>query len=315
MADHTNVGSHHDYRRISISFLLNLTDPSPYGAAVAVTAENINQNNAESMAGYSSPHLFLNNSVPESDALLWDLGSLFPNLFNGFTSEPNEEYNPNHGFPPSEPLKALVLETRMKEIISQLSSTHNSMPSGSLKVSANFNIRLAESVFTTTNLKLFVGTYFNQFHRYIPIIHRPTFDSERATTPLVLAVFLLGSLGSAPLDSAISAREFFDVAEEYIFSQFIFRRLLQDCQEEKNPADNIEVLQAALIIQIMQSIKNDMRTRRRIRIKRHPSLISAMRLLGMFNARRESPMHDNTGYNWQDFISDEIRVRYGHLPT
>ncbi|RDW74798.1 hypothetical protein BP6252_05940 [Coleophoma cylindrospora] len=306
LVDPAEPRSSRDYGRIPINFLLDFTDPVAYGTSTAVFTDTIDQN-SQGEIGHSNSDLYSDINLTETDMFLGDSADWFTNFVDVFAPVSTEICSPNQYYPLPEPQSALALGCRMRELISQLSTTHHSMSQNDM-AQENFNLRLAESVFTVHNLRHFVWVYFHRCHRHIPIIHRPTFDYEKATLPLVLALFLSGSQCAVPSDSAISAREFYDVAEEYIFSHSTFRGLLQNGDNATNHNDEIEVFQAALLIQILQNSRNDTKTRRWIRLKRHPCLVNAMRLSGLFGAKRRLLPGDISGSNWHDFISDELRT-------
>ncbi|RSL51249.1 hypothetical protein CEP53_008510 [Fusarium sp. AF-6] len=119
-----------------------------------------------------------------------------------------------------------VLVHRGIEMIAELSLSYDLIKKNNPEAQVSFNTT-ADSVFTEANLVQFVQAYFSRLHAYIPIIHRPTFQIETAPLPLLISIFLFGSLCYASQDAAISARDFFDLAEVYIFSHLTFRRILQ----------------------------------------------------------------------------------------
>uniref|UniRef100_A0A0B7JWJ0 Xylanolytic transcriptional activator regulatory domain-containing protein n=1 Tax=Bionectria ochroleuca TaxID=29856 RepID=A0A0B7JWJ0_BIOOC len=177
-------------------------------------------------------------------------------------------------------LVSSIVLSRMDEMVSNLSVTHERMRQlGVIDHDAIFDTNLAQMVFTTSNLQYFVWLYFQRVHRYHPILHPPSFDCETSSLPLVMSVFLFGSLFSAPFDSAISARSFFDVAEEYIFSHPDLRQILRPVGNDTSHASStraIEILQAALTIGMIQNSRNDQATRRRMRIERYPVFTTAL---------------------------------------
>ncbi len=146
-----------------------------------------------------------------------------------------------------------VLARRANEMVSQLSMTYDFIKKNDPEAPVSFDKALAECVFTETNLRQFVRAYFHHLHWYNPIIHRPTFHIETAHLPLLLAVFLFGSLCCTPQDAALSAREFFDLAEEYVFSHPTLKRPVEDRGSGGGSSEEIEILQAALTIEIVQN--------------------------------------------------------------
>lgn len=207
------------------------------------------------------------------------------------------------------------LAARMEDLVQQLSDTHGLMLLNGTTDEARFDLELAKSVFTVENLAYFLCVYFRRIHPSHPIIHRPTFDCETASLPLLLAVFSFGSLYSPPVDCALSARSFLDIAEEFIFSHPTFRRLLnkQDSSRSGLRKQDIEILQAALTIVVAQNGMNVKATRRRIRVDRHPRLNAVLRISGLFAAKHQPPDGaDSEADRWEKFARDESCIRYGH---
>ena len=254
--------------RMHLQFLLNFTDPCTFGTFTAVNIDHSLRTSLQHAIGYSSLESDEENSAMMSGMSIWDQGDGLLDLVDIFLPGIDEESHSATDYPVLEPTEECGLQDRMGEIISQLSNIHNSISRGHALEQESFNIRLAESVFTVTNLKHFVRAFFSGFYRYLPIIHRPTFDSEHISLPLLLAVFLIGSVHSAPKDPAISARSFLDLAEEHIFNHYAFWGLLEVDRGGEVSVEEIEILQAAIIILAIQISKDDVTTQRRIRLER-----------------------------------------------
>ncbi|KAL1620816.1 hypothetical protein SLS56_009483 [Neofusicoccum ribis] len=233
----------------------------------------------------------------------WNHGDCLLDFFE-FEIEMHRKSPPDPPPQPDPPGEPRGLQARMQEAVVQLSKTHASMARDGASDNAEFDWCLAESVFTVDNLRDFEWAYFHRIHRHNSVIHRPTFDCEKVSLPLLLAVFLFGSVYSAPLDSALSARYFFECAEEYIYTHPTFRSLVDDLPTERGTVDEIQVLQAAVTIQTLQYGVNNKTTRRRIRVERHPHLVTAVRSAGFFQAK-----HGGPPTSWEDFIRTETLVR------
>jgi hypothetical protein len=310
IVDTTKVGSNCDYGRVPIDFLVDFIDPSAGGTTTAVAADILNQNIPGCEVDSLSPPLHSDDHATYGEIPFWGLGEHLTNLVDIFTPEPGERYSFSQYDMPLETQEEPALQARMRERVSQLCATHSAMSRSDVEVHETFNTQLAESVFTPSNLKRFITAYLHDFYAYLPIVHRSTFDAEKTSLPLLTAVFLFGSQCSVPVDPALSAQCFFDTAEEYIFSHSTFRRLLRAGQGKEHSVDDVEAFQAALIMQIVQNIKNDTRKRRRSRLERYPCLVTAMRCSGLFGARRQSPESYISGSDWGAFILDETRVRF-----
>jgi hypothetical protein len=254
-------------------------------------------------------------SMPEEQTMSWEAmlpPAIFAPNFEPGTNEDDLSEHQHHATAPSANLVA-----RMDGLVQQLSKTHGLMVLNGV-TSEPFDMELAKSVFTVENLAYFLCVYFRRVHVCHPIVHRPTFDCETAPLPLMAALFSFGSLYSAPVDHAISARTFLDIIEEFIFSQPTFWQRLKEW-DSNNPdlrAEDIGILQAALSIVVAQNGINNKTTRRRIRVDRHPRLNAALRLFGVFAAKhRALDAADSNEARWKKFIRDESCIRYGNVFT
>lgn len=161
---------------------------------------------------------------------------------------------------------------------------------------------IARQVFTPQTLPAYISAYFQYFHPHFSFIHRPTFDIERVSLPLLLAVALAGSAQSPPTDDALSARHLYSVAEEYIF----------DCLHDlvlkgvDTDAKVIEIVQAAALINALLYSSRDKHITRIGLFTRFPVLFSSLRALGLVGARRTVPLQDMT---WDQFIAKETKIR------
>ncbi|GME64804.1 ATPase P-type K/Mg/Cd/Cu/Zn/Na/Ca/Na/H-transporter [Neofusicoccum parvum] len=203
------------------------------------------------------------------------------------------------------PLFFSILDVRIDEMLRVLWATHDDLFRNVASGRPAFDMELAKSVFTSNNTRQYLSAFLHRCHHEIPVVHRPTFSVETASTALLLAMVMIGSMFCAPRDDTFSARRFIGIAEEFIYNQELFTRHprhFQNRAAEAHPED-IQTVQAALIIAILQSGMNDIQTRRRIRVQRHPQLVAVVRSLDLPSSRhRPSP-------SWHEFIADEVRVR------
>lgn len=164
------------------------------------------------------------------------------------------------------------------------------------------------SLFTEDAVLELIGSFFCRRHWQWPIIHWPTFDTEKVALPLLLAAALTGAASSHPDDDAakyrLSARSCLNTAEEYIFAA------LEDIGVTTTASSGvsdevIQICQAALLISALQTSLHDEETRRRVIMRRHPSLISALRRFGLMRTRHVP----ETQKRWSDFIRHESIIR------
>ncbi|KAF7561655.1 hypothetical protein G7046_g2485 [Stylonectria norvegica] len=207
-------------------------------------------------------------------------------------------------------LNPSLSQSRVDNLIRGLSSTHETTRLQQNADSERFDTVLARSVFTPGNIQHFTRVFFSQVQPYHPILHPPTFDVEMIPLPLLLSVVCMGSLFSAPFDSAISVRSFFDTAEAYIYNHVVFRTLLERTGLELDiTREETQAIQAALTILVVQMGINDESTRRRIRLQRQPTLNQALRLSGLIRTKHPKRIHRYTGLEWDAFIQYELAIR------
>lgn len=298
--------TNHD-TKIPIDFLLGFTHPTAYGTSAAVVADDTNPLFVQNENDDLSLQPYLDNGFFLTDGFLWDQADSFPALFEMMPPDLCEDSPLSEG--PSQIERQAALARRASEMVEQLAMTYESVKRNNPGTAITFDLRLAEFVFEKTNLSQFVSNFFQRLYANIPIIHPPTFHIETTPLPLLLAVFLFGSLCCTPQDSALSAREFFDLAEEYIFSFPSLKRMSM-CQESSQElAEEVGVFQAALIMEVIQNGSSNTLTRRRLRLERHPCLVMAMRTTSLFGAKRRFPLDRLSGVDWQDFILDDTLLR------
>jgi hypothetical protein len=116
---------------------------------------------------------------------------------------------------------------------------------------------------------------------------------------------LSGATYTIPLDGRGLPSALFDVAEEYIF------RHIADVSTLTSPKSQstIQLIQSALIIEMLQFGRDNMQTRRRIRIVRHPCLVSTIRSLGIFQLKRGAAPTGCDDHAWRDLVAEEVCIR------
>ncbi|KAI5463568.1 hypothetical protein BGZ63DRAFT_195533 [Mariannaea sp. PMI_226] len=294
-----------------ISWLLRMTDPQAVGTEDAISHDIRNDELTSDEAWDVPAPLDLQGakSLLEDEAFPWGPAAWLtddPILGLEFGTERMD-------IDQSSTFHSALLKARMDEIISEMAKTHEQMRRDFPNECGEFDISLARKVFTTYNLEHFVWVYFHRVHPYHPILHPPTFDCEKASLPLLLAIFHYGALFSAPIDDAMSARSFFHAAEEYIFNHRDMRQLLLSGRAtEPCSRTTLEVLQAALSILLIQNSKNDETVRRRIRIEKLPRFNAAIRYSGAFRAKHQVDVTEYVASTWEQFIDAELRIRLAH---
>lgn len=203
--------------------------------------------------------------------------------------------------PAASPFDPKSLESRAADIVSELHELHKALRTSDSWYDGSFDLGTATSVFSAENLCIFAATYFRVSHLDLPIVHRPSFGTDRTTKPLLLAVGLSGCLRSPPSDDVLAARNFLSLGEEYVFRCLV--RLIPPSTTPEFTHELIETLQAALMVSCIQFFRNDVATRRKSRAHRLPVLVSAMRCLELAQTRHE-PIFD-----FDSFVRNESRIR------
>lgn len=175
----------------------------------------------------------------------------------------------------------IALDERMNEIVDQLAKTHAFMFGRGPGQPPSFDMVMARSVSTAHSASEFLSAYFHHCHGYMPFIHRATFGADRVSLPLLLALIMAGSFFCPPKYHALSAHNFLRIAEELIFSQRSLRNYT-DIPASDLTIYDIQTLQAIVMV---QGEMKDSSTRRRIRLKRIPVVVGAVRAWGLTRTR------------------------------
>lgn len=140
-----------------------------------------------------------------------------------------------------------------------------------------------DTLLTSGYLANTVDLFFRQAHRHVPIVHEPTFDIGTVELPLLLAIFMVGSVWTYPRDTYyfFSAPTVIEMTENYIFESELFRKLLRrDCNTTTtSSAGVLSLLQAATLFLSISFGFAGTEVRRRFRIHRFADLLSVTRSL------------------------------------
>ncbi|GME49554.1 nadh-ubiquinone oxidoreductase kda mitochondrial [Neofusicoccum parvum] len=297
--------------KIPVSFLVSFTDPGVEGSSELLAAQSMSENhNSHNAISYTSLQNYLDSGYEEPSFDAFSCGDsdllpgIFPHLLSGDAGYTIAEHEPTDS-----PVLT-TLHSRGEELVDLLASLHAALEREDPENAPFFDLGLARSVFTGKNIYDFIWAFFDRLHRHIPILHRPSFDPQTVALPLFLAVVVVGSAFTAPVDAAISTRQFLWLAEEFVFRAPQFQRLAQGSPTEKeDPKDLLEHVQAALLIVGSQLSMNNRRTRRRVRTQRHPSLVAAARVLFVAKSKSKRSHHSPLASEWNEFISSEMCIR------
>ncbi|KAE8150853.1 hypothetical protein BDV25DRAFT_105056 [Aspergillus avenaceus] len=287
------------------SFLRHFTDPyvERDRLAIGTTAECSVRRNLESLYSH------IEDALVPSDTAATGFGDfLATDMF--FRPALNmDDYIPTD-FLTCGPTK---LSEQLNELMMELTETSNSMGTDDTGTQQPLmDATQLAPLFTVSNLAIFISVFFHSLHWHLPVVHFPTFDPGNVSNPLLLAIFLAGATYSNSLDEAALLPRLLDVAEEHIFRKItaLSTHLAPQTRELTRQRTTIQLLQAALIIEMLQFGQEQVETRRRIRIIRHPSLVSLMRCLGILHIKR-SVTSDvcNDDEQWNGMVAEEVCIR------
>ncbi|KAJ6096101.1 hypothetical protein N7486_006847 [Penicillium sp. IBT 16267x] len=208
---------------------------------------------------------------------------------------------------PSDALFPSKLSNQLTELMTELVETSKSMVPGSAE-DRPLDMMQLTALFGVSNISAFISAFFQSLHWHLPIIHFPTFDPGNVPNPLLLAIFLSGATYTTPLEGASLSPWIFDVAEEYIFRK-ILNLTTPTSKDPMHILPTVHLVQAALIMEMLQFGRDDMQTRRRIRIMRHPCLVSTIRSLGIFQLKRRTAPNVHDDRAWRILVAEEVCIR------
>ncbi|KAL3424882.1 hypothetical protein PVAG01_04163 [Phlyctema vagabunda] len=293
------------YTRIDVQFLLNYTDPNS-GALPDFFG----------VGGSSlvSPAPFMDTNIPQFSAeFLEDLDNMLQ-----VTAPPNFEacfWEERPEIPSFDGLQARQpqLQARLTELISLLRKLHKSLSVTDNAAQTKIDLTLIDVLFTVDNLLHFTRLYFDNWYPNCPILHQPTFNIETVSLPVLLGVFLIGAAYSSPRDTAALAREYYDLAEEFIFQDLNFVNILRSERGTYSSSQEaFESLQATYLVSVFQNWQSSPISRRRMRTQRYSDIISAARLMDLTSVKNDhvnSPTSQFEMFDWEAYIDAEARVR------
>ncbi|KAJ9218160.1 transcriptional regulator family: Fungal Specific TF [Paecilomyces variotii] len=276
-------------QRITISFLLNYTDPVPrssYDLLQFLTRKNDDA------------------PVPESSVQNYHQGNntgFWQSIFHDFIDTsalgpPSQETGLTYGCHESENIPVTI-----DRLLTELKQYQTHLPG------IKPDLIKAEAFFSSSNLLKFVTSFFQHCYTSDRFVHEASFNVNTVSTALLLAVVLLGATCASPADAAL-AEQYLTVAEYLVFENTGFHQLLYHDENPPQSRKNIELVQAAIIVMYLQSASDQVEFKRRIRIQRFPSLVSVIRSLRLTQAINDTPLSSRE-FVLQDYVHKETLVR------
>ncbi|GLB10319.1 hypothetical protein AtubIFM57258_006722, partial [Aspergillus tubingensis] len=162
----------------------------------------------------------------------------------------------------------------------------------------------ARQLFTPSNIAKFIRAFFdNPFHTHY--ITPAAFSLHKASNLLVLTIVLLGAVYNNPYRSDDLAT-YSNITEHLVFEGPSFKKLLDGNRESLDFGDTLETLQAAMLVVILQSYKENPDSIRRIRLQRMPTIFTAIRMLELNKITNDCIPG---GSDWDTYLLRESLVR------
>lgn len=283
------------------SFLRHFASPSVHKDRLAIgeTAKCSIRRNLENLYSH------LEDALIPADPIATFAGMQMPEFSTQLASSTDyllSEY-------PSEVLFPSKLSNQLTQLMTELVETSKSMINRPEDTQQPLDIMELTAMLSVSNISAFISAFFQSLHWHLPIVHFPTFDPGNVSNSLLLAISLAGAAYSLPMDGANFSPWIFDVAEEYIFRQIAN---LSNAATPKDPTHlmpTVQLIQGALIMEMLQFGRDDIQTRRRIRIIRHPCLVSTIRSLGILKLKRSTAPKTCDDWTWRMLVAEEMCIR------
>ncbi|KAH8888920.1 hypothetical protein GQ53DRAFT_690656 [Thozetella sp. PMI_491] len=161
-----------------------------------------------------------------------------------------------------------------------------------------------QEFFTDTKFYQLLMVFFRRRQLLAQVIHWPTFDPSKVDLGLLLALGLAGAVYSHYIEKTLEISPDTTVLQD-LAENYIFRRLTQFTASAGSSLA-LELCQAAYLILELQVCDNDVITRRRSIVKRHPVLVDALRKMGMTGSAFYST---ELNTDWSSFVYRECCTR------
>ncbi|CAI7586145.1 unnamed protein product [Penicillium discolor] len=290
----------------SFSFLQHFANPSFQKDRLAIgeTAKCSVRRNLETLNSHIEDALVPTDPMSTfgNDFQLTNFPFQIPSTLPSFTDDYLLQFSPDTLFPSK-------LSSQLSEIMTELVDTSKSMGLGSTGTLNALDFMELSTLLGVSNISASISAFFHSLHWHLPVVHFPTFDPGNISNPLLLAIFLSGATYTIPLDGGALPSGLFDVAEEYIFRKIADLSTLASPKDQSHLLSTVQLLQSALIIEMLQFGQDNMQTRRRIRIVRHPCLVSTIRSLGIFQLKRGTAPTVCDERTWRNLVAEEVCIR------
>ncbi|SCN89180.1 uncharacterized protein FFMR_04235 [Fusarium fujikuroi] len=158
--------------------------------------------------------------------------------------------------------------------------------------------------FTSSHFQNVLIFIFRRRHYHQDTIHWSTFDPEKVSLHLLLAVVLTGTVYIQCLNQ--SSPSYINASLLELAEKYIYKELKELSSQGFSPVTSqhmLEICQAAVLMNTLEGSENHNESRRRIASKRIPTLVGVLRKANMMSLKHEP------GKSWGDFVHRETCIR------
>jgi len=292
----------------SMSFLLNVTDPYHDSYALAVISEEP-EKKLEGSNIWSALELSHDASkVNDVDQLFYGFmgsgsHSMDMDMESPWESRIFDDYDENILEILSLVSPQDVIGTQLSILVTDLQQLASLQP----KLKDYTDRKWLSIFFTSANFQIFLKALIHRRYYQYPLIHWPTFNPEKTSLHLLLALMLTGAsylpYREGPFDSQCSIALLYEISEKYIFQRL--KSFIRDSDVCDISHEGIELCQAALLVIGLGCGKND-GSAERIITKRLPKLVTILRKLNFMGRKHD---FTSSSLEWQSFVDRESCIR------
>lgn len=287
-----------------MSFLLNVTDPHHDSYALAVISEEPEKKFEGSKIWYALKLSHDASEVNDVDQLFCGfMGSQSLDMESPWESRIFDDYDEKILEMISLVSPRDVIGTQLSILVTDLQQLASLQPKFNDYTDRNW----LSIFFTSANYQIFLKALIHRRYYQYPLIHWPTFNPEKTSLHLLLALMLTGAsylpYREGPFDNQFSIALLYEISEKYIFQRL--KSFVRDSNVCNISHEGIELCQAALLIIGLGCGKND-GSAERIITKRLPKLVTILRKLN-FMGRKHN--FTSSSLEWQSFVDRESCTR------
>ncbi|KAK2626116.1 hypothetical protein QTJ16_004378 [Diplocarpon rosae] len=177
-------------------------------------------------------------------------------------------------------------------------------------------VRQAIDTITAETVAANIGLYFKHWHKHAPMVHEATFSPVSAALPLVLALMSIGGMYSKDAADVAQLRTLLDIIEVCIYQTpgigdeyDLPNRLYVKREDESSQQVQLEELQGAYLVIVLQHWTGNPTARTRVRQQRFPRVVQIFHQLDVMTMQH-SPMCEITDQaSFRTWIRKESFIR------